>query len=104
MSRAAVPSVSRKVGSGRSHGTPSEDEQREGGRKQLFTVFSRTSLAAHLCFCTLSVVFSEAVISFCHAIFFLFCFIWWGLFQTREPLESCCRHGLDRKFALLILS
>lgn len=87
MSRAAVPSVSHKVGSGRSHGTPSEDEQREGGRKQLFTVFSRTSLAAHLCFCTLSVVFSEAVISFCHAIFSFFVLFGGVRFRRGSPLS-----------------
>lgn len=39
MSRAAVPSVSHKLGSGSSHGTLSWDEQREEGRKQLFRVF-----------------------------------------------------------------
>lgn len=72
MNRAAVPSVSHKLGSGRSHGTPPKDEQREEGRKQLFSVFPLTSSAAHTCFCTLSVVFSEAVISFCHALFFFF--------------------------------
>lgn len=86
VSRAVVPSVSRKVGSGRSHGTPSEDEQREGGRKQLFTVFSRISLAAHLCFCTLSVVFSEAVISFCHAIFSFFLFYLVGFVSDKGAL------------------
>lgn len=37
--RAVVPSVSRKLGSGSAHGTPSEDEQREEGREQLFNVF-----------------------------------------------------------------
>lgn len=41
MNRAAVPSVSHKLGSGRSHGTPLKDEQREEGRKQLFSVFLR---------------------------------------------------------------
>lgn len=39
MNRAAVPSVSRKLGSGRLHGTLSWDEQREERRKQLFSVF-----------------------------------------------------------------
>lgn len=39
MSRAAVPSVSHKLGSGRSHGSLSRDEQREKGKKQLFCVF-----------------------------------------------------------------
>lgn len=61
INRAAVPSVSHKLGLGRSQGTLSWDEQREEGKKQLFSVFL-------LCFFTL---FSEAVISFCHALFFV---------------------------------
>lgn len=69
MNRAAVPSVSHKLGSGRSHGTFSWDEQREEGRKQLFSVF--LSLLHRLTSVFLrSVIFSQAVISFCRAVFF----------------------------------
>lgn len=64
-------SVSHKLGSEKSHGTPSKDERREGGGggEQLFGVFLPLPRWL-MCFRTLSVVLSRAVISFCH---FLFC-------------------------------
>lgn len=71
MNRAAVPSVSRKLGSGRSHGTLSWDEQRE---KAAVQCFSLTSSPIHLCFFyPLCVIFSEAVINFCYALFCWVC-------------------------------
>lgn len=65
MNRSAVPSVSHKLGSGRSCGTLSWDEQREEGRKQLLSVF--LSLLHQLtCVFPYSVISSKAVISFCY--------------------------------------
>lgn len=71
MNRAAVPSVSHKLGSGSSHGTLSWDEQRKEGREQLFRVFLVLLQCLTCVFFTPSFVFSQAVISFCHAFFFL---------------------------------
>lgn len=103
MSRAAVPSVSRKVGSGRSHGTPSKDEQREGGESSCSLFF--LALRWQLTCVFVPSLWSSPRLSLASAMLFfsLFCFIWWGLFQTREPFESCCRHGLDRKFIITFL-
>lgn len=46
------------------------DEQREEGRKQLFSVFLSLLHQLSVFFFTLSFFFSEAIISFCHASFF----------------------------------
>lgn len=71
--RAAVPSVSHKLGSGRSHGTllgRSKGKDGEGG-KQLFSVFLLLPPQQLACVFPRSVIFSASVISFCHAFFFL---------------------------------
>lgn len=85
-------SVSHKLGSEKSHGTPSEDEQREGGGcggGAAVCCFSPTSSPADLCFRSLSVVLSRAVISFCRALFLLLMFVKGGVSGSRERLVIC---------------
>lgn len=67
-------SVSHKLGSEKCHGTPSEDEQREGGGVEAAVgCFSPTSSQAHMCFRPLSMVLSLGL-SLAYVLLFFFFF------------------------------
>lgn len=83
MNRAAVPSVSHKLGSGRSHGTPLKDEQREEGRKQLFSVF--LLLLQQLTRVFVPSLWSSLRLSLASVMLFFFFFLV-GLFLKEETL------------------
>lgn len=75
-------SVSHKLGSEKCHGTPSEDEQREGGGggvEAAVGCFSPTSSQAHMCFRPLSMVLSLGLSLAYVLLFFFFFFFCWSL-------------------------
>lgn len=82
-------SVSRKLGSEKSHGTPSEGEQREGGGKQLFAVF--LPLLRRLTCVFVPSLWSSLGLSLASVVLFFFCC---------SLKEECLDHGGDLPFAL----